>query len=155
MHCWALLTLLCVPQTHGRRRFAPPDCRVSPTGHRGCPWEAQSFCVSSLARGPRVTPGCVSPMLRAVGSHWDCRRHAAASMHAPRPGCPALLPAPQAGFPTLRSGRACWPQAPSRTLYVGYRTSKIEQVPYTDVVARLPLLYEDLVIRTLHPQALL
>ena len=27
------------------------------------------------------------------------------------PGCPALLPAPQAGFPTLRSGRACWSQS--------------------------------------------
>src|SRR5215831_4755377 len=45
MHCGALLTLLSVPRTLGRRRFAPPDCRVSPTGHRGCPWEAQAFCV--------------------------------------------------------------------------------------------------------------
>ena len=40
-----------------------------------------------------------------------CPRAALASMHAPRPGCPALLPAPQAGFPTLRSGRACWSQS--------------------------------------------
>src|SRR5215831_2898224 len=60
MHCWALLTLLCVPQTHGRRRFAPPDCRVSPTGHRGCPWEAQSFCVSSLARSTPRMPGLIT-----------------------------------------------------------------------------------------------
>ena len=30
----------------------PPDCRVSPTGHRGCPWEAQSFCVLCTLHAP-------------------------------------------------------------------------------------------------------
>jgi len=58
--------------------------------------------VSSLARGPRVTPGCVSPMLRAVGSHWDCRRHAAACVARVRLSRVCTLHAPDARAQTLR-----------------------------------------------------
>src|SRR5215471_19010371 len=61
------------------------------------------FRVSSLARGPRVTPGCVSPMLRAVGSHWDCRRHAAACVARVRLSRVCTLHAPDARARTLRA----------------------------------------------------
>ena len=31
------------PPDSPRNRFAPPDARVSPTGHPRCPWEAQTL----------------------------------------------------------------------------------------------------------------
>src|SRR5215471_20941518 len=89
----SLLTLLSVPRTLGRRRFAPPDGRVSPTGHRGCPWEAQAFSrVLACTRSSRdawLRKSHAASRRLALGLPSSrcgvcCPRAALASMHASR-----------------------------------------------------------------------
>src|SRR5215470_5556456 len=101
MLCRSLLTLLSVPRTLGRRRFAPPDGRVSPTGHRGCPWEAQAFSrVLACTRSSRdawLRKSHAASRRLALGLPSSrcgvcCPRAALASMHASRAALRMTVP---------------------------------------------------------------